>query len=306
MNRFRVAVPADFDFRSTVSSHGWCLLAPFAWDQEAGVLTRPLRVGGRRTSTVSLRQPGERGTAVEAAVVAGAGARGGRGAEDRAALESAIGRMLRLDADLSLFHERCRIAGPPFADAARFGFGRLLRSPSLFEDLVKILATTNTAWSGTKAMVARLVALCSEDGAFPSPAEVAAVGAARLRDRARWGYRAEALHGLADAAARGTLDLERWERWEGSSDDLEREIRDLRGFGPYAAAQALSLLGRHDFIGVDTVFRTFVRNRHFPKSRRMPKDRRMLAVYDEWGEWRGLAYWYEMWASVTEEEMAAL
>jgi hypothetical protein len=27
----------------------------------------------------------------------------------------------------------------------------------------------------------------------------------------------------------------------------------------------------------------------------------MMAVYDGWGEWRGLAYWYEMWAEVMED-----
>jgi 3-methyladenine DNA glycosylase/8-oxoguanine DNA glycosylase len=167
--------------------------------------------------------------------------------------------------------------------------------------MVKILATTNTTWGGTKAMVAQLVALCAPDGAFPTPEEVAAVGSGRLRAAARWGYRAAALAGLAEAAGSGRLDVARWETWDGSSEELEGEVRRLRGFGPYAAAQTLMLLGRHDFIGVDSVFRSFVRRRHFPKTRRPPSDKRMVSIYDRWGEWRGLAYWYEMWASVMED-----
>jgi N-glycosylase/DNA lyase len=294
-SRFAIPVPSDFDFRATVLSHGWCNLAPFAWDMDAAVLERPLRVPGRPTVTAAFRQPGGRGAPVEVAV------RGGRGARERRAIEEAAVVMLRLGADLSPFYARCRGAGRPFATARRHGFGRLLRSPTLFEDLAKILATTNTTWSGTKSMVVKLIALCATDGAFPSPDEVAAAGTGRVRDEARWGYRAAALVELAEKVAGGGLDLARWESWEGSSEELEAEVRSLRGFGPYAAAHVLALLGRHDFIAVDTVFRTFVRRRHFPRSRKAPTDRRMMAVYDGWGEWRGLAYWYEMWAEVMED-----
>jgi hypothetical protein len=207
-SRFAIPVPSDFDFRATVLSHGWCNLAPFAWDMDAAVLERPLRVPGRPTVTAAFRQPGGRGAPVEVAV------RGGRGARERRAIEEAAVVMLRLGADLSPFYARCRGAGRPFATARRHGFGRLLRSPTLFEDLAKILATTNTTWSGTKSMVVKLIALCATDGAFPSPDEVAAAGTGRVRDEARWGYRAAALVELAEKVAGGGLDLARWESWE--------------------------------------------------------------------------------------------
>lgn len=203
--------------------------------------------------------------------------------------------MLRLDIDLTPFHARCRAAGPPFEQAPDLGFGRLLRAPTLFEDVVKVLATTNTTWSGTRAMIGRLVGLAGVDGAFPSPAEVAALGAGRIRSEARWGYRAPHLAGFAEAVASGALDLSSWESWTGPTAELEREIRAVPGLGPYAAAHVLALLGRHDRIGVDTVFRSFVRRRYFPKARRPPADRRLLAVYEAWGEWRSLAYWFDLW-----------
>lgn len=307
--RFALAVPRDFDFRATVLSHGWCNLAPFAWDMEGGVLERPLRIPGRPTVTAGFRQPDGRGTPVEVAVrgasqgrsAAGRGAQTSPGARERRAIEEAAATMLRLGADLTPFYARCRGAGLPFTAARRRGFGRLLRAPTLFEDLAKILATTNTTWAGTKAMVSKLIVLCAPDGAFPSPGEVAAAGPDRVRNEARWGYRAAALVELAEKVAGGKVDFARWESWEGTSEELEEEVRSLRGFGPYAAAHVLALLGRHDFIAVDTVFRTFVRRRHFPKARKLPTDRRMMAVYDDWGEWRGLAYWYEMWAEVMED-----
>jgi 3-methyladenine DNA glycosylase/8-oxoguanine DNA glycosylase len=291
----RIDTPPDFDFAATVGSHGWCVLAPLAWDAGAGALETPLRLPGGRVTRVRLDQRGGRGAPVRVAAVAGAGSRSGLSETDRRAAERALGRMLRLDQDLAAFHLRCRGAGAPFERAPADGFGRLLRSATVFEDLAKILATTNTAWSGTKAMVARLVEVAGRGGAFPTPAEVAAVGAERLRSEARWGYRAPSLAAIAGAIDSGTVDPAAWEAWEGSTEDLEEEIRRLPGFGPYATAHALALLGRFDRIGVDTVFREFVRRRHFPKSRKVPADRRMLAVYERWGEWRMLAYWYELW-----------
>lgn len=299
----RLTVPADFDLRATVVSHGWCLLAPNAWDAPAGALARPYRVPGG-VSTVVARQAGGRGAPVELEVTAGRGARSGLDGAGWEAVREAVARSLQVDRSLTEFHERCRAAGPPHDRAPALGFGRLLRSPTLFEDLVKILATTNTAWSGTKAMVANLVGTAGRGDAFPSPAEVAWLGEKGLA-KARWGYRAAPLVELARAVADGRVDTARWEEWDGATEDLAAEIRGLEGFGPYATAQALMLLGRFDRIGVDSVFRAHVRKTHFAKARAEPSLARMLAVYDDWGEWRGLGYWFEVWHGHGGEESLA-
>lgn len=202
--------------------------------------------------------------------------------------------MFQLDRDLGEFERRARAAGGAFAIAVDRGFGRLLRAPSLYEDVVKILATTNTMWSGTVAMVRNLVAMTGGNG-FPSPARVADLGADRLAKEGRWGYRAGYLAGFAESVASGSLDLERWESWPGPTEELEGEVRKVPGLGPYASALVLMLLGRFDRIGIDTAFRSFVRQKYFPRARKSVTDRRMLAVYDGWGEWRGLAYWSDLW-----------
>ena len=202
--------------------------------------------------------------------------------------------MFQLDRDLAEFVRLARGAGDSFGTAVKRGFGRLLRAPSLFEDVVKILATTNTTWSGTVAMARNLVRLTGAE-AFPTPAEVAGLGAHRLAREGRWGYRAPYLAGLAGAVSGGELDLERWESWDGSTAELEAEVRRVPGLGPYAAAHVLMLLGRFDRIGIDTAFRSFVRQKYFPRARKPVSDARMLAVYEDWGEWRGLAYWADLW-----------
>jgi N-glycosylase/DNA lyase len=82
------------------------------------------------------------------------------------------------------------------------GAGRVLRCPTVFEDVVKTILTTNTLWGGTIRMAASLVELYGEaapDGpasggspnrAFPTPEQLAALDAERLRQEARLGYRA--------------------------------------------------------------------------------------------------------------------
>lgn len=296
-----IAVPDAFSFRATVYSHGWCALAPWIWDTGAWTLARPFRVPGRGASTVELSQPGGRGAPVAARIVGGAGSRAGLDESGWAAVEAAISRSLRLGDSLETFHDLCREAGPPFDEAPALGFGRLLRSPTAFEDLVKVLATTNTTWGGTMAMVANLVGLAGPQGAFPTPAEVAALGADRLRDEGRWGYRADYLDALARAVADGETDPDAWGAGGEPTEAIAGRVGDLAGFGPYATAHVLALLGRYDRIGVDTVFRAHVRERHFPRARKPPTDRRMLAVYEEWGEWKALAYWFEMWREAIEE-----
>ena len=62
----------------------------------------------------------------------------------RAALEGAA-HVLRLDQDLSPFYLRAA-EDPDLAWATR-GAGRMLRSPTVFEDVVKTVCTTNCAWS---------------------------------------------------------------------------------------------------------------------------------------------------------------
>ncbi|MGH7563201.1 MAG: hypothetical protein ACREK5_02105 [Gemmatimonadota bacterium] len=226
--------------------------------------------------------------------MAGRGSRGGLDHTGWERVERAATRMFQLDRDLAFFEALARAAGDGFAAAIDRGFARLLRSPTLFEDVVKILATTNTTWGGTVAMIRNLVGMTGGNE-FPSPDEVAGIGAKRLASKGRWGYRANYLAGFTKAVAGGKLDLDRWESWDGTTEDLEAEVRRVPGLGPYATAHVLMLLGRFERIGIDTAFRSFVRQKYFPRARKPMTDARMLAVYERWGEWRALAYWADLW-----------
>src|SRR5205807_2641005 len=97
----------------------------------------------------------------------------------RAALAATVRHMFRLDEDLSLFYVLAR--EDPELQWAALGAGRMIRSPTVFEDVVKTICTTNTAWSGTRKMTAALVdnlGVAAPGGAhaFPTPEAMAGMG----------------------------------------------------------------------------------------------------------------------------------
>ena len=99
----------------------------------------------------------------------------------RPALLTQIRHMLRLDEDLSAFY--LAAAAEPTLAWVTAGAGRMLRSPTVFEDLVKTICTTNCTWSATVRMVSALVRELGrpaqgapERHAFPLPEAVAEAG----------------------------------------------------------------------------------------------------------------------------------
>ena len=217
-------------------------------------------------------------------------------------LTDRLRRMFQLDVDTAEFVTLTRdSAAHVWVETS--GFGRLLCGSTLFEDVVKIIATTNTTWTQTVRMVANLVEKCgrpspSGQRAFPSPQDLARFDVATLQQDCRLGYRAKTIHALATAVASGAIDLDAISDPFQTTEGLFASYRTLPGIGPYGAAHLLAMDGRHDFIAVDTEFRRFVRERYH-KGRRVA-DATMLKRYAKWGRWKYLAYWAELWSSVAE------
>ena len=119
--------------------------------------------------------------------------------------------MLRLDDDLSAFYARA--AEDPDLAWAAVGAGRMVRSPTVFEDLVKTICTTNCTWSATERMVGALVnelgtPAAPERRTFPTPAAMAEAGDDFYAGVAKAGYRGPYLRSIAADVAEGRLDLE--------------------------------------------------------------------------------------------------
>ena len=279
------------DLRRTIASHGLVDLPPMRPEPDSSALeiTLPLPSGRPRTVRIAEGVPG---VAVVTTLGSAPGAR-----QERALLE-AVAHVLRLDEDLSGFYAQA--AADPDLEWAALGAGRLVRSPTVFEEVVKTICTTNCAWSGTVRMVGALVEHLGEpaDGvapgpfgrAFPTPAAMARADASFYRDVARAGYRGAYLRSLAEDVAAGELDLEvlgRASRDELPDDEVAARLLALPGVGPYAAAHVMLLLGRYSRLVLDS----WTRPKYAQVRGRKAKDATIERRFRRYGPYAGLAFW---------------
>ncbi|HYY03576.1 MAG TPA: hypothetical protein VE736_06800 [Gaiellaceae bacterium] len=272
------------DFARTIVSHGVAELPPNRLDLDARTLETTVVVP-RGARTVRLTR-GDRAICVE--LVAG---RAGRAQVD--AIVHAIRHMFRLDDDLSEFYTLVR--DDPELDWCSIGAGRMLRAPTVFEDVVKTICTTNTAWSGTRKMTAALVDNLGIEApggarAFPTADAMAEADEAFYRDVVRAGYRGPYLRQLAADVAAGAIDLEALNDPELPDDEAAARLLALPGVGPYAAAHVmLTSLGRYSRLVLDSWTRpTYVK---LSGARRALKDVTIERRFNRYGDWAGLAFW---------------
>ncbi len=280
------------DLRRTIASHGLVALPPARIDEEAWTLELTVPIDGALPRTLTLR-----GGRTGHARVEGTGPIAAR---DRAQALDRARYVLRLDEDLSVFY--AAIAVDPDLSWATAGAGRIVRSATVFEDVVKTVCTTNCAWSATERMVGALVAHLGVPAAgappegpygraFPTPLAMAEADEAFYRDVARAGYRGVYLRTLAARVSSGDVDLEALGRMpedELPDEELERRLLALPGVGPYAAAHIMMMLGRYSRLILDSWTR--------PKyarllGRKAVTDAAISRRFRRYGRFAGLAFW---------------
>jgi 3-methyladenine DNA glycosylase/8-oxoguanine DNA glycosylase len=188
----RIPVPRDFSYKRTALSHGWTSLPPFEIHPETLTIKRVLDLKTAAPVTVVI-------TGTKRAVNVEVPRKAGKLTSD--SITKDVRHMLRLDDDLSEFYSAMR-AHTEFSWIPTSGAGRLVRSPTIYEDLVKTICTTNCSWSLTKKMVQGLVNNLGRESAdgrrtFPTPAAMAAMSVSFYVDEVRAGYRASYLKELA-------------------------------------------------------------------------------------------------------------
>jgi 3-methyladenine DNA glycosylase/8-oxoguanine DNA glycosylase len=206
-------------------------------------------------------------------------------------LAESVRHVLRLDEDLSKFYALA--AADPDLSWVADGAGRMVRSATVFEEVVKTVCTTNTTWSATERMVGALVgelgvAAPTGGHAFPTPVAMAEAPEAWYRDVARAGYRGAYLRSLAVSVASGELDLEELNADDLSDDEVEQQLLALPGVGPYAAAHVMTLVGRYTRLILDSWTR--------PKYAKLNggeavPDAEIVARFAPYGRYAGLAFW---------------
>jgi 3-methyladenine DNA glycosylase/8-oxoguanine DNA glycosylase len=276
------------DFRRTIASHGVADLPPNRIDEEAWTLELTLPLDGKTPRTVLISE-GRKGNATIQPLSGGA---------IPARLRNAVACVLRLDEDLSPFYEAA--ATDPELAWVTTGAGRMIRSPTVFEEVVKTICTTNCTWSATVRMVSALVEHLGEPGeradgpygrAFPTPE---AMGKAKLgfyKDVVRAGYRGPYLQSLAKSVASGRLDLEGLGRASAEDlpdDELAAQLLALPGVGPYAAAHIMMLIGRYTPLILDS----WTRPKYLKVSgAKRAKDTTIERRFRRYGPYAGLAFW---------------
>lgn len=284
-----ISVPPKFNFWRTVRSHGWYDLPPFQIDPDTETLNVVLLAKDGVPVRCTLNDGGNSMLVqLHSALPLG-----------KARISDAIRQVrscLRLDEDLSGFHAAAR-RHPSFRWIAASGTGRLLRAPTVFEDLVKTICTTNCTWALTRIMTSNLVTHLGPrvDGfqpAFPTPAVIASRTERYLRSTIKMGYRAPYILELAERVASGSLEPETWRSSSSNHEEILKSLYSIKGIGPYAAGNVLRLLGKYDLLALDS----WVRAKYFELHHggRTVKDVTIERRYRQFGEWSGLFFWLEM------------
>jgi len=282
-----IPTPPQFSFKRTALSHGWYDLPPFAFDKDTWTLTRVITFDSGKPVNVTI-------TAADGALNVNVPRKLGKSATEKVIRD--VKHVLRFDDDMTLFYSSVA-THKDFEWIASSGAGRLLRSPNVFEDLVKTICTTNCSWAATDKMVNALVnelGVEAQGGGrtFPTPEEMAAADEKFYWEKIRAGYRAPYLKELAGRVASGELDVEAWLISQLPTDKLKREMKQIKGVGTYAAENLLKLVGRYDGLALDSWVRGKFAKLH--NKGKVAEDKKIARHYSRFGQWQGLALWCDM------------
>ena len=293
MEKLYLSTPKCFSFKSTLYSHGWSDLRPFELTE------KPLSIGyvcKTSAKSINLLHISEvKDQKLEIAVDSKLNDKG------KNHILEVVNRLLRIDEDFDEFY---KIAGKTkqFSWVVKYSAGRLLRSGSLWEDMVKMLCTTNCTWRLTQIMTENLVTKLGakkkikESGktvnAFPEPEDLANQTEEYLRSEIKMGYRAPYLLELATEIAKGNIVLDEFEDGSLSSIDLYKKIRQIKGFGDYAASNLLKLVGRYDNMGADSWSGQKFSQKHCNGKKVDAK--KIYSHYKKYGKWAGLFFWMDV------------
>ncbi len=283
----KVDTPTDFELARDVCSYGYFVLMPNDWDVSTQRLSRVLEFDEKPSACVidqcedgRLRVRFDR--------------RLDRGEQSHARAQ--IRRMLCLEMtqdDIRAFHR----VDPRWKKSGR---GRLFRSPTLFEDVIKTVTSCNVTWPGTVNMNRRLCEVCGRRSvsgahAFPSAKKLARTRLGTLRGRCRVGYRDQRIVELAKLFAGGHVD-EHWLTDPSVSDDeVFKFLISLPGIGPYAGGNIMQLLGRYSRLAVDTETIRHAKAVLGMVGSDAQITRALQVHYDQFGRHKFRSYWFELW-----------
>ncbi len=288
-----VDLPTDFSFDETHNAHGWKQLLPFHFDTSSGSLYRIERLQGGEVVQICFKQiDGILNVTVNPPI---------NHPDPQEEIRSKIRLMFQLDLPIREFHHYCSITNK-LTDIPLKRQGRMLCSPTVWEDCCKVILTTNTTWAQTIGMTKRLVDTYGEPWqanptlkSFPTPQRISSIAYSQFETEARFGYRNQSVHSLAVAITSGEIDLEEYRDPTIPAIELRKRLLALKGVGPYAASCLMIYLGRYDTVNVDSWARMMVSK----ELGRAVTGKEVHQFFEQYGKWRGLVYHYYPWSHNT-------
>jgi 3-methyladenine DNA glycosylase/8-oxoguanine DNA glycosylase len=289
--KFTIPAKPPFSLQAVIHSHGWARLAPFNLDDDTGEFTYILALQNQRVLKLFIEAT-DVGVSIEV--------KDPVDQAEKSEISTAVNWMLGLDQEFSEFYELAR-GEPKLLHVERNAQGRILRSPTLFEDTLKTILTTNTAWGGTIRMAETLVAQFGEPlsgadsvNAFPTPDKIAASDESTLRKETRLGYRSPFILNLAREIVSGGLDLESLKITDLPVEEVRQRLLSIKGVGNYAAANLLMMLGHYSYLTIDSWALKMVSHEWYDGEPVTSKE--VEQAFEKWAQWKGLAYWMWDWS----------
>ncbi|CAI9294063.1 unnamed protein product [Lactuca saligna] len=157
---YKLQAAATFDLEKAVCSHGFFMTAPNHWDPVSKTLQRPLRllrsldhenICSSSSFTVQISQPPQSSHLIVRVFETDS-----LSPAHQQSLMEQVRRMLRMSEEEEKKVEEFQEI---YHEAKTSGFGRIFRSPTLFEDMVKCILVCNCQWSRTLSMARALCEL---------------------------------------------------------------------------------------------------------------------------------------------------
>ncbi|KAL2341484.1 hypothetical protein Fmac_009424 [Flemingia macrophylla] len=137
-------------------------------------------------------------------------------------------------------------------------------------------------------------------GDFPSPSELANLDESFLAKRCGLGYRAAYLIELARGIIEGKIQLGQLEELSkdaslSSYKQLDDQLKQIKGFGPFTRANVLVCLGYYHVVPTDSETLRHLKQVHSRNTTLKKIERDLEEIYGKYEPYQFLAFWSEIW-----------
>jgi 3-methyladenine DNA glycosylase/8-oxoguanine DNA glycosylase len=240
MSPFPLKITPD-EYRATIKSHGWFDLGAFTIGKQNQELTLTYKIQkGEGQFQVFFKN-----NSVFCKVING----------DKTLSCQVAVTCLSLDIILTRFYSLVR-GHSDYDWLIKKGYGRYLRSPTLYEDCIKIVSTANTNWGNTKKIVHSLIENYGHDvngiKSFPEPGRLIGLSESELKENTKCGYRAKSFRDIADHSLKEpNFFLE--DGWKGShAKSFYDRLVKIHGMGPGSASYLCRIYGKPYNYSIDS------------------------------------------------------